>query len=131
MKIEFSKDLETGVQWQDKQHLELIQKVEALLNAVEAHADMATTIKFLDFLDDYAVVHFHDEEKAMSDTSFAESVAHTEEHHHFIEEISDIRKRLESGGNFDMEHLKTHIFDWLANHISVEDKKLGRHILKS
>ncbi len=125
--------LETGVGWQDTQHRELYKRIVDLVIAIDERVVQNEAVRLLDFLDEYVVVHFHDEERAMGDSDFPEIVTHIEAHHRFIEELDTLRGAVDK--NPDNPELSTmvheKVLDWIENHIAVNDKELGQYLLKS
>ncbi|MEE9615005.1 MAG: bacteriohemerythrin [Thermodesulfobacteriota bacterium] len=127
MKVEWSKDLATGIGWQDRQHKELFKRARSLFDALVRGEGTEEVGKLLDFLDEYVVVHFHDEEQAMSKRNYPDTLSHIEEHTEFIEHLSDLKSGLPGGDNF-AEEVQTRVVYWLMNHIAVTDKDLGEFL---
>ena len=131
MKIIFDKTLETGVSWQDKQHKELFDRMSALSEAMEGNLKKAEVERLLDFLDEYAVVHFHNEERAMHETGFPKTLPHLEKHMVFIEEIARLAAELDKGVSVKLaEEVRVKLVEWFKNHICVMDKELGSFLIK-
>jgi len=53
----------TGVSWQDRQHRDVMRNITDLFVAIENGDGSEEMLKLLAFLDEYVVVHFHEEEK--------------------------------------------------------------------
>jgi hemerythrin len=121
----------TGVAWQDKQHSDVLENINNLLDAID-NGDGATEIKkFLVFLDNYVVVHFHEEEKAMSECHYPSDLArdHIHDHTAFIIVLSQYRIELELDDS--PEHVKVvgySLNSWLEEHMLGMDKKLGVYL---
>ena len=62
MAINFTSDLETGVSKIDDQHRELIGRINDVVTIGGASTEKAKTDKILQFLGDYIIEHFADEE---------------------------------------------------------------------
>jgi hemerythrin len=145
MQLEFTSELETGIGWQDREHKELFKRIKAVVDAAEhieeancscdtagSKDDACELLKLLDFLDDYVVEHFHDEEQAMSKGAYPDMLKHLEEHTIFIDEIGKVRTELESTGvtHALVEELHTQVADWFKNHIAETDKLLGAFLVR-
>ena len=134
MKLPLAKDIETGVGWQDKQHRELLDKIDSLIVATEDGRGAKELLRTIDFLDEYVVVHFHDEERAMAVSGYPDMAAHMERHHLFIEEISRLRELVEAPGAATTElaeSIRLRVFEWLVDHICDMDKELASHIIRT
>ena len=132
MDFEFKEKLETGVPWQDREHKELYKRIKALIEAVERHDGPAEVIKLLDFLDDYVVEHFHDEEQAMSKVDYPDMLTHLGEHTVFIDELAKIKDELEHGVTAGLiDEVQDQVARWFENHVIKTDKVLGAFLIKA
>lgn len=131
MAVILDRGFKTGVPWQDKQHRELFEKVRELILAAEKGEGEKEVLRLLDFLDEYVVVHFHDEEKAMNDHRFPDALSHMKEHTGFIEDLSRLKSEVAKGvtPRF-VDEVKDRVLLWLETHMSGSDKKLGSFLLK-
>jgi len=132
MAIEWSRNLSTGVEWQDRHHKELFKRVSSLLDAMSVGMGKDELERILSFLDSYITVHFDAEEQAMSKYAYPGAVDHLREHTAFIEHVSDLRREFASRPTMALVvKVQRLVVDWLINHIGDSDKKLGAYILKS
>ncbi len=116
----------TGVSWQDRQHKELIKRVNRLIEAIEQGKGMAELERLFTFLDEYMVIHFEAEEVAMHNHDYPDTVAHLREHTMFIEDLAGLREGMEHFAQEELEAKAERLLvDWLRNHIGRVDKKLG------
>ncbi|MCK5236386.1 MAG: hemerythrin family protein [Deltaproteobacteria bacterium] len=131
MQIDFVKELETGVSWQDKQHKELLQRLSEFATAIEEGEGLEKCLGLLNFLDEYVVVHFHEEEQAMHKYRYPDMVEHLELHTEFIDKLASLKERIGEGGSCEAltREIGAHVVDWFRKHIIVKDKVLGRFIL--
>lgn len=129
MGIEWSNNLSTGVDWQDRHHKELFKRINRLLDAMSAGYGKEEVRDMFNFLDEYFVVHFEAEERAMNKYNYPGTVAHLAEHTNFIDQIALLRKDFESGASTGLViKVQRQVVDWLINHIGDLDKKLGSFI---
>ncbi|HEY4708508.1 MAG TPA: bacteriohemerythrin [Thermodesulfobacteriota bacterium] len=129
MGIEWSSNLATGVDWQDRHHKELFKRINRLLDAMSAGYGKDEVRDLFNFLDEYFVVHFEAEERAMNKYGYPETIAHLAEHTAFIDRIATLRKDFEKGASTGLViKVQRQVVDWLINHIGELDKKLGGFI---
>lgn len=125
-KYEFTKQLETGNAMIDKEHRELIQAVNKLLEACgkgEGRASMESTIKFLN---NYVEQHFLHEEKLQQQSKYPNITAHKAFHEQYKQTLKEITSQIAASGPTIVElgKLNGHI-SILISHIRTEDKKLA------
>ncbi len=132
MSVMLDKSLETGLAWQDRQHKELFEKLSALLDGLQRGVGVEEAVKLLEFLDEYVVVHFHDEEQAMSRYGYPDMVTHLEQHTDFIDNLSRLKERLKTERSDEaIDDVKTSVLNWLNEHIRGIDRELGRFLLEN
>lgn len=131
MALLWRKTLETGVEWQDKQHKELFERINRLMDAMLARKGKEEIVNLVKFLDNYVVTHFGAEDQAMTKLQYSGRASHTAEHKNFKEQVAGIKKAIEAGISLAIVIETQHsAVDWLTNHIGVVDKELGRFILE-
>lgn len=129
MAIEWSKNLSTGVEWQDRHHKELFRRINNLLEAMIVGLGKEEVKKLFKFLDDYIVVHFEAEEQAMNRYNYPGVLPHLAEHTHFIEDIARLRQQFEQNASSGLViKVQRQVVDWLINHIGGLDMRLGAFI---
>ncbi len=127
MAIGWTPDLSVGVDRIDDQHKIWFDKANQLFEAGKQGKSKEYIVQMLDFLDDYTKQHFRDEEKYMTSIKYPQLDAQQKMHASFIEELAKLRKEYEaSGGNVALIiNANQMIINWLTNHISSMDKKIG------
>jgi len=128
--IEWRASLAIGVEEIDGQHKELLQRFNSLLAACEGGKGIKELTGLLKFLDDYIIEHFRDEEKLQESSGYPEFEEHKKLHDAFIERIFELQNEILIEGIAVHHVLETNniLLKWLINHISVEDKKLGKFL---
>lgn len=127
MAIEWRKSYEVGVEKIDTQHKELFLKINNLLEACSARKGKEEVLNTIDFLGDYVITHFSDEEKLQRDNDYPEYKNHKAAHENFIKDYKKLKERMEEEGvsvNFIVSVNKV-VVDWLINHIATADKAVG------
>lgn len=131
MGITWREDLSVGVAQIDDQHKELLTRFDQLLVSCKQGKGRDEVMHLMDFLDEYVISHFGDEEDLQKKSDFPDYVAHRREHEAFIGRIAELKKRMRADGGIQIDIvLDTNklLLDWLIQHISVRDRELGRHL---
>ncbi len=126
MRYELTKDLETGNATIDKEHRELLQAVNDLMDACgkgKGRAALEPTIKFLL---DYVGKHFSHEEELQTRRKYPGVAAHKRFHIEYTAKLRQIAASIPAAGPSvtDLGELNKHIA-LLVTHIRTEDKRLG------
>ena len=126
MKYELTKDLETGNPIVDKEHRELLQAVNNLMDACAKGQGRAAIEPALKFLIQYVDEHFRHEEQLQQSSSYPDLARHRKIHEEYKRKLKEIAAQIpESGPTVaDLSKVNTHVAV-LISHIRVEDKKLG------
>ncbi|HHZ01836.1 MAG TPA: hemerythrin family protein [Tissierellia bacterium] len=132
MAILWNKSLEIGNTLIDEQHKKLFEKADQLFEAGKQGKSKEYIIQLFDFMDDYAKTHFRDEEKYMLSINYPEYNQQKQMHESFIQKLSDLRQEYEkAGANITVIiGANQFILDWLINHISNADRKIGEYARK-
>lgn len=115
-----------GVERIDNQHMELFRMTEDLVNAVKDGAAVETYQKTLEFLKDYVIYHFRDEEAYQASIHYSDIEAHKQEHRQFTQTVLDYEKRLKENGFEEktMKDLAGTLTAWLIYHVVDTDQKI-------
>lgn len=130
MAIEWRASYEIGVPKIDVQHKELFDKVNALLAACSSKEGKEEVVNTLNFLGDYVVKHFSDEEKLQVESGYPDYLNHKAAHDKFIKEYKDLKERFEQEGaslNFVITVNRV-VVDWLIKHIGDADRAYGEFV---
>lgn len=131
MSIEWSKNLSTGIEWQDKQHKELFNRMNSLMDAMNVGLGKEEVLKLFRFLDEYFIVHFDAEEHVMHKYNYPDVLDHITRHTYFIDEVGRLKEEADSKGVSTglVIQLQRKVVDWFINHIGTVDKKLGAFLV--
>lgn len=123
----FTKDLETGVAQIDAQHKSLFDAMNQLADACSQGKGREVINKTLQFLNDYIVTHFNDEEKLQTTYGYTDRIQHKKYHEQFKASVKDmIAEYNKEGGSIVLVgEINKKVGMWLLNHIKREDVKLG------
>jgi len=128
--IAWSDDYKLGNTQVDAQHRRLFELVSDVVGScVEGHGKdkMKET---LDFLVNYTVQHFLDEEALQLQYHYPGYVAHRQLHEDFKHTVGLlVRDYQKTGSSEDLcVNLNKTVVRWLINHIQREDRKIAEHI---
>ncbi|MBE6721731.1 MAG: bacteriohemerythrin [Ruminococcaceae bacterium] len=122
-------NLSVGVKMIDDQHKIWFQKAEKLFAAGQKNQAAGYIGELLSFLEDYTKEHFAAEEKYMLSIHYPEYALQKQAHTMFIGRLAKLRSDYEaSGGNLTVIlNANKIVLDWLTQHISNMDKKIGQY----
>lgn len=126
----WTEDLAVGYGMIDEQHKELFTRYNSLLEACKEGKGRTTIAPLLEFLSDYVVVHFAEEEQFMMRYAFPERNEHMQQHRELIRHVDEVRRELEENGAslFVITSITQTLFNWLLRHVKQTDVKLGRFL---
>ena len=129
MKYELTKDLETGNTTIDREHRELFNAVNDMMDACskgKGRAQIDSTVKFLL---SYVDKHFAHEEQLHQQSGFENLAAHKQFHANYTKKLREIVAAIPATGATmaDLTNINQHI-GLLVSHIRSTDKKLGEFI---
>lgn len=129
MAIEWNPGLSVGVEVIDQQHKVWFEKAGQLFEAGQQGRAKEYILQMFDFLDEYTKQHFSDEEKYMTEIHYPEIEAQKRAHQSFIADLARLKQNYhESGGNILLiVNANKMIINWLTQHISMMDKRIGEY----
>lgn len=129
----WSEELSVGVKQIDDQHKALIQAVNDLFEACSEGKGRKKIADTMEFLQNYVVLHFGEEEKQQQHYGYPDYPNHKKLHADFVNSFLVYKKQLETEGPTISLVAKFNSFvsNWLIYHISKEDKKIGQYIKSS
>lgn len=125
-------NLSVGVKMIDDQHKIWFEKAEKLFEAGKNNQAKEYVGELLQFLDEYTKKHFADEEKYMLSIHYPGYEEQKKAHTAFIAQLAKLSNDYEtSGGNLlVLLGANQMVVDWLTQHISTLDKKIGDYAMK-
>ncbi len=131
MALDWSENLASGSSEIDTQHKELFVRVNSLLLAVDKGTTAREEVsKIVQYLTDYVVFHFGNEEKYMAKYNYSSATAHKAQHEQFVRTFMKLKDRLMMEGINALlaQEIKDLCVDWLVNHIKYSDRALGMYL---
>jgi len=122
---------ETGNTQVDDEHKEIFMLVQKVIDSTEDNADVRIE-STIDFLANYAVNHFKNEEGLMTESNYPAMPVHKKQHDDFVVEVLALRERVKneednSKNNADVTKV---IVNWLTDHVLGSDKVMADHYRK-
>ena len=119
--------LETGITEIDEQHRLIFRKADAVLEAVAAGEAGPEVKRTIQFLADYAALHFETEERYMRAAGFPEADAHAEIHARINRRIMEVAAAFNAEGASQamVADLDAMMRGWLTMHIMEKDRAVA------
>lgn len=128
MRYQLTKDLETGNLTIDREHRELLDNVNKLMDACSSGAGRAAVDPAAKFLLSYVDRHFAHEEELQKKSSYPGYNNHHLFHENYKRKLKEIVSGFSASVSIaDLSNLTTHI-GILVSHIRTEDRKLGDYL---
>lgn len=125
-----------GVAAIDKQHQELFKRVSDFLevlrssNTWEERVDKVN--ETLNFMKDYVVTHFRDEEAYQLEIGYPEYDSHKQIHMDMVKYVAQFAKEYEQKGYDEklIQQFAGKLLAWLIHHVAAEDQKIAVYAKK-
>ena len=117
----------------DAQHKRIFDLLSDLVGQCMDGSNTEKLKETLDFLVEYTIRHFQDEESLQVRYCFPEYKKHKRLHEDFKVLVSSLVKRFTKNGSSEelSSDVNRVIVQWLVGHIQCEDRKVGEHIRNS
>jgi hemerythrin len=122
----WTKSLETGITKIDEQHKELFKRIDTLMDAGNKDRFKET----IDFLGDYVVKHFADEQKMHAESKYPKAAVHKKYHDNYVIEFRKLREQFLKEGHTlaTSQAINKNVIGWLKEHIMVHDKEFATFV---
>jgi hemerythrin len=125
--IEWDESFLVGVNLIDEQHKMLIERTNALTEAIEKTRGLEKILQTLGFMIDYTKFHFLAEEEVMAKYAYPKMAEQKEQHEYFKHRLNQIVEEFEEEGATTAlsQSIGAFLSSWLVNHIKAVDTQLG------
>ena len=132
MKYELTKELETGNSIIDREHKELFQAVNQMIDACSGGKGRTAMEPAIQFLLSYVDKHFAHEEQLKQMNNYPDIAAHKMFHAGYTRKLREIISAIPAAGPSiaDVGKLNQHIAV-LVTHIKTEDKKMSTFLKRT
>jgi hemerythrin len=119
-----------GIPEIDKQHKELCDQIDKLFDACSKGKGADEVQKVLNFLEQYTVRHFADEEAYQLKIKYPKFQQHKAKHADFVNQVTKLKKEALAGGVNIAMVIKVNqtISAWLVEHIKNTDSDLKNYV---
>ncbi|MDR3193260.1 MAG: hemerythrin family protein [Treponema sp.] len=126
----WDKSFETQNALIDEQHKKLFDALNAFLKASSEKKSRDEVKKSLNFLNDYTIKHFFDEEQLQKQYGYPDYQRHHELHEGLKKTVRELQHDFILNGSSDklIDDMEKKVGNWLAAHIKNEDVKIGAYI---
>lgn len=134
MYLQWDRKFSLGVKEIDDRHQELLAKINELRKSMMNGAADIEINKIIDYLEEYAVAHFDEEEQIMKASLYPFYREHKLAHLAFIKELTELKLRLRSPRTkgpmlpFFVSELERRMSDWFLYHIGNRDRKFADYL---
>ena len=131
--MEWNEALATGIATIDSQHKELFKRINNLVLAIKQHRCRSEIDSTLKFLDDYARVHFSEEQNHMRESGYPGLAEQIESHKQYLAALAGLKEEASlprvSGSSYDLSATTNQVVvDWIVDHILKLDMKFGEFL---
>jgi hemerythrin len=128
--LAWSDRLSVGVKGIDRQHRELLGRVNALFDAIGSRDAGRNVEELLCFMEKYVHRHFLCEEKLMRRHHYPAYAQHLGQHQRFLDELARIDAQFERSGLTEavVMGMSGYITEWLTGHFLVDDRLLAEYL---
>ena len=126
--VQFSEELHLGHAVIDAQHASLFDTENQLHDDMLAGNSRQQLARVLAFLRSYTVEHFATEEAFMAETGYPGMALHKAQHDDLVRQVQELEEKHTAGSLTLSITVMVFLRDWLAQHISVDDRKLAQHL---
>ena len=127
----WSEKYETGNKVVDSEHRQIFDLVQKVLDAsFENRRDKFDTI--IDFLVNYTVKHFENEERLMEESNYPNTDIHKKQHSDFLAEVGKLKEQIaiETDGVINNLIINKTVVGWLIDHVLGSDMVMAKHYRK-
>lgn len=118
--MQWTQDLETGIQVIDTQHRRIVDYINELEHASHT-GNTGEVRRILDALVDYTITHFQFEEELQEKANYPFVKAHRRVHEIFTKRVDNFLKRADAG-EVVVPELMSMLKVWLSSHIKGDDR---------
>lgn len=123
-----------GVPLIDEQHQELFRRVtdfvETVRKPIPWEQKTGQVSQTLDFMKQYVITHFRDEEQLQRELGYPEQAEHQKIHQSMVAYVAGVAKEFEEKGYQEqlMQQFAGKLLAWLINHVASEDQKIADYV---
>ncbi len=106
----------------DQQHQKLATMINDFYDQITQKSNKELISDLIHKMKEYTKIHFATEEKLLHESNYNDLLEHKIKHQAFIDKVSDLETRFDSGKMILSFEITNFLKDWLITHIQKEDK---------
>jgi hemerythrin len=131
--LDWNEKLATGITTIDSQHKELFKRINDLVLAIKQHRCKSEIDGTIQFLDDYARVHFSEEENHMRETGYGGLEIQRADHEKYLTALAELKEQASlpryQVGSYDLSATANQVVvDWIVGHILKLDMSFAEYL---
>lgn len=129
MTTRWNNNLQLGNEKVDAQHKSIFDQVDKFAEAMSQGKGRAELTKMLDFMENYVIEHFRDEEEYMRKIQFPKINEHIDAHNKFVQDVVNMKAEFEDIGpsTYIAVQISSRIGEWLSEHIATMDREIQNY----
>jgi len=127
-RLHWHEGLSVGVYVIDKQHMELVDLINNIAEALKTGPGKPAISKLIRRFYDFTTTHFHAEESLMDHETYPDYFEQVRQHLDCSMKALEFHRRFCMEDEFDLVEFYMYIANWFLEHTSTIDKSLGDHI---
>lgn len=112
----------------DEQHKKLIELINTMYGVMRKKHEASAVSAVLTEMEEYAEVHFKDEEKMLHEQGYAQVEEHSALHRNYQERMKELLAQYTSEPEMAEKEIYSFLRKWWLEHIVGEDKLYGKGI---
>ena len=123
--MDWGERLATGIQELDQQHRDIVNNINAVLEACDRHRSRDVIEDALESLGSSVIEYFRGEERILRERGYHGYTSHRSGHDAFVEEWQQMHDRFDIEGvtPLVLSMLQYNLIEWLLQHMSETDKE--------
>lgn len=122
--------MSVGLYLIDQQHMELVDLINALADAMERGATREEVSRSIRRFYDYTNTHFRTEESLMDHATYPDYFVQVREHLDCSLRALEFHRQFTQDPEFDLKGFLDYIVEWFVNHTVGIDQSLAKHLLE-
>ena len=126
--VRFSKDYDIQIGWVNKDHMKIMDYINAVHSMVKNGSELEKIGKTLKGMEDFVVEHFASEERMFDKYKYPDTAAHKKIHTKLLGTVHDIVKKIEGKEEVNLIEVLKFLKSWLQGHIKSVDMKYSPYM---
>ncbi len=127
--INWDDSLSVGIESVDKQHMKLVEMINEFYENIRSKSNKEVISALIKDMKNYIEFHFMSEEELLKTNHYPNYMEHKIEHEIFVNKVTDVETRFNSGQLVLSFEITNFLKDWLKKHIKGTDKKYSDFLI--